>query len=435
MGKPFLKNALLVVVSCAVGFVLLEFGYRIHLERKNPSMFEASVDGRPRSLWFAHRSLWEYDQERGYNYVRNSTIWTGTLVNGVLTGTAPAHTNERGGLDSIIGDYDRAELKILLVGDSFSAVAQQGRSWPNFLQLYLEETTGRKVHVVNYARDGQGIAQMLDIAAIEAPRWRPHVVVLAFITDDLTRKRIWRTVQEVDGLQRVFTSSVPGDTVDFRFAVDTAVICPEIPSEDWFVKVPAPSASDDQYVHLIYKRWRIARRETEDLASILTVKHSFILDRVIHGNAFYRYYFASSNADRRLPRFTWNDYAKDPRTLQSVRRLKSLNIPIAPLHLATRSEIRRNVEYLSTKDASQEAKLRASMENVLGAKIIETLPNLKFAVADVEKLAISPDDDHPSTSGMKVYARAAAHGLSRAGFLPGPFAQDYVAPTPSVVID
>jgi len=72
-------------------------------------------------------------------------------------------------------------------GDSWAAFQQENRNWPLFLQDVLEARLGKKVHVVNFGRDGYGILQMFDLAATKIVEWKPDLVLFTFITDDLSR--------------------------------------------------------------------------------------------------------------------------------------------------------------------------------------------------------------------------------------------------------
>jgi len=195
-------HVLLVVVGCIFGFLLTEGTYRLYLYQTQPSRFLGD-----RNLWYFQDSPFRYSEEFGFEYIPGKYVG-GAVYEGKVTQCwdpmLPWVINERGNMGRIKGSYEHADLKILVFGDSVTAWARESpngalMSWPDYLQDILEERLKKSVHVVNFARDGYGILQMFDLAAVKVPEWRPDIVIIAFITDDFTRDRFWRMITVLDG--------------------------------------------------------------------------------------------------------------------------------------------------------------------------------------------------------------------------------------------
>ena len=80
-------------------------------------------------------------------------------------------------------EYDRADLKILVFGNSFAG------AWPDLLQYRLEQKTGLRVRVLNFARDGIGVMQMIDAAAHHVPQFKPDIFLVAVTTTSVVTPR------------------------------------------------------------------------------------------------------------------------------------------------------------------------------------------------------------------------------------------------------
>lgn len=130
-----------------------------------------------RSITIHHERHWSYDrrayardEELGFRYVPGE--YEGHLfVDGVVRATSPVCINRFGNVGRAVAD-----APLLVVGDSFTAnPIDGGIAWTD----YLSESA------LNRARDGYGVLQMVHLAARDP---RPRIIV-AFITDDLTRDR------------------------------------------------------------------------------------------------------------------------------------------------------------------------------------------------------------------------------------------------------
>ena len=198
-STAIIGSAALVAIGLIIGAGLAEVAYRGWLYRGLQNLFGVY-----------DKSLWEFDQRFGYVYPPGRTVHL-TVLNGgkVVSCRQLPPINAEGNVGDIKGDYASADLKVAVFGDSFTATQDNGVTWPNILQDRLTERLHRKVNVVNFGRDGYSLLQMFDLAAAKVPEWKPDLVMIAFVTDDLDRARFWRTAIEADGEERVLTTIDP----------------------------------------------------------------------------------------------------------------------------------------------------------------------------------------------------------------------------------
>lgn len=406
--KAALVNAALVIASAAAGFVAVEAVYRTWLYGEAPQYFLQSIPN-PETVSFFSRSLWAYDARYGYRYVRDTPVIAGTLSGGQTAGCRQLAPGDLGGLGRETSWRSGAELKIAVLGDSFTALADGGRTWPDDLEDELARRLGKRVDVINLALDGIGILQMLDVAAGEVPRLKPDLVVLAFITDDLTRARVWRTTASAGGYLRVFTTTQPEREPSLADAVDTAVIAPRA-TLDWCRRQPPPERTTDPLVREIEARYRLAAQLAENRLDVYDFGYSLVYDQLVHGTPFRQLDRPSKSSTN--PRHALKDYARDPQLMQQLAALRASGTPLLVFHLASRSELRRNREY-AFYDEAREPALVKSLAAVTHEPVLGTLGHLTTPVERLEDMGISASDDHPSKHGMAIYGRAVAEAVAR----------------------
>jgi len=111
---------------------------------------------------------------------------------------------------------DAGRYPILVVGDSFTfgSDADDADTWPSRLQ-----SLDRRLHVINLAAPGYGVDQMYITAHEEIRTYRPRLVILAFIEDDLLRATLrFREFKkprfELVGVRLVLTNTPIGSIDD-----------------------------------------------------------------------------------------------------------------------------------------------------------------------------------------------------------------------------
>jgi hypothetical protein len=402
-------NTLLVIFSIVFGLVAIEASGRIYLRLKYPDRFVGSVaDKRLPAIGVYNRSLWEFDAATGYRYA-SGDIFLSHVDGGQVTSCQKIQTaNEYGNLGRIKGHWDTADIKIAVFGDSFSAfVTLDNMTWPNFLQDFLEERLGRSVNVVNFGRDGIGILQMFDIARAKLPEWKPDLAIIAFITQDLARTRVWRTVNVIHGELRVLTVPEATPKADPLNSYETFILHPEATLE-WCHSMSYKGHLDRIGKEIIDKYRRFRR----DSFSIFTLSHSYLYALITEGTPFAS---AKLKAGQHWSaRFRFDDYAHDTRMVENVRWMKANGIPYLLVHLPIYPEVQANKEFIMYR---QQRRLLQSLTALTGQEIYRLLDYVEMPIEQPERMNVTPDNYHPSRWAMEFYAHAITELLLRNGSL------------------
>lgn len=408
------SNLLLLVLSTLLALIGVEIGYRIFLVWTMPDRFHSPYkSGDHPSLWYYQQSPYRYSEKFGYEYVPG--IYNGGAIdNGKVTGCFDSlmNINERGNVGRIRGSYEHADLRILVFGDSFGVSGRAGPQWPEFLQDFMSERSDRDVHVVNFSRDGYGILQMFDLAASKVVDWKPDLVVIAFITPDLTRGRFWRSKVVLDGRERIMTSVVPGRQFSWRTAGDVYLMHSGATAE-WCQQAHATQRLNDPIVVSLEETLLIGRQLSSHLANAYTATRSYVADLIFRGDPFYS---AMADAPKSIwPRHDLSSFDQDPGMKEAVRKLKATSIPLILFHLAHYPEMKLGDEFGTATE--RDLALMTSLVELIGQPIHGTLEHIRIDT-DLDELVINARNDfHPSVEGSIIYADAVATVLMQSDAL------------------
>lgn len=413
MKRETLYSLILVVVGLVIGAAVGEGAYRFWLYNQEPGKFQVSGDGHP-PVWFFSKSRWHFSEKYGFEY-GPETVYGGSASDGTVRSCWSWPANARGNMGLIEGDYDSADLKVLVFGDSFTAQIDtspdpRGVAWPDFLQRELADRLGRNVHVVNFGRDGYGILQMVDLAVDMIPQWKPDLVVFAYITDDLTRARSWRTYTTAHGSERILTTTVPEADPPLDKSSDTAIVNAKA-TKSWCEEAVRTQRTDDPVLAEMEASVRRAQANNEGRLSVWNMSHSFLLDRVIHSNAFHR--LTTRARPSQNPRHNLAAFEADEKYARELAAIRSLEIPLVLVHLATADELALDREYVFRSE--QEESLNASLQRSFGVPARETQGAAAAPEGGFAAIKRSPEDAHPSVAGMKFYADAVASAIVGSG--------------------
>lgn len=400
-------TVILVGVGCILGAAFAEAGYRAFLAYAYPERFE-----RTESDFATYNvSHWEFDEQFGYVYPPGRTIDHMGMLDGYVNACSRFSViNRYGNIGPVAGDWENAQLKIAVFGDSWTAFHHDGKTWPHFLQDLLEQRLGKKVAVMNFGRDGYGVLQIFDLAAGKIAEWKPDVAIMTFITDDLTRARFWRTVVGEGDDQRVVTTTDPVKRPREDRSADTYLLMASATYE-WCEKMRQAKQPDDVLRRLIEKHRRILSRSSDKypIARVRDFDHSYLVDRLLRGNPFWTVDRRMQVAvDPRNPRMDLHRYSDDPRFVENLAKIKASGAQWMLFHLAFYPEIKANREYTTSR---QDDALLESLEQVTGKKVLRTTDFVSMPVERPERMNATPDDSHPSLWGMEFYANAVAKAL------------------------
>jgi hypothetical protein len=196
-------------------------------------------------------------------------------------------------------------------------------------------------------------------------------------------------------------------------SVDTIGLLPTA-TKEWCETSPAPGRGTDPVVDEAEERHAAAVEHAGARISLFTLQRSLLIDRIAYGNPF-RAFLTGGSRPTVNPRHTLRRFEDDQRTAENMRVIRASGIPIAVVHLATRAELRRGLEF-DFADPEKEKSLLQSLERGLGVPTITTRDNAP-PIGSIETIGVTPTDDHPSRSGMDFYARAMLSGMKRVGIV------------------
>lgn len=413
-GRRWLATVLLVSGGILFAVFLTEIVYRVFLYNAEPHRFVSTFDSNTHpSFYYFQDSPFSYSEDFGYEYVAGS-IDGGYIHDGRVLECYDDFwvTNEQGNPGPINGSYEEAEIKVLAFGDSFT---QQG-AWPTFFQDLLEQRLGRSVHVVNFGRDGYGLLQMFDLAAAKVREWKPDLFIVAFITDDLTRDRFWRTKSVLDGAERIMVSLQPNPEPNWTTGADLYVMNSKA-TREWCHSLHESQAENDPVVSELENTVRQGRSVSKRLSSVFSVTQSFVFDQVWHRDPFHtstKRILPARNPRHRLERFV-----EDERTVRNIKALDETGVPYMLVHLADYNELKAGREYGGRKSTlNSRMQLLNSLEEMTGRSIYKTLDHADVGQIKLKSLVKDhPKNIHPNARGAQFYARMILAASERHGFL------------------
>jgi lysophospholipase L1-like esterase len=392
--RKWVANSLLIISSIIVSLVSLEMIYRINLYQTNA--FQSDVHTYTYSATNSVHGV--YDENFGLEYKPNHEWTMFNVVNGkVKRCSEPLFVSNQDGLDgkTTIDEYNRADIKILVFGDSVTHWNRKGYTWPDLLQENLINELDINVGVLNYGRGGYGILQMFDLAEAKIKQHQPDLVIFAFITDDLTRARLWFKTIKVDGYTRILVSPEKGN-FHHKFTLSPIVVNTSA-NLAWCKKSlkdhksnPILEQLNKQYAEV---KWSVDKVHglTED--NLFSVSNFYLFNRIKYGSAF----APLPNTRFGIPQLTINDFASDKQLISRINRIKHSKIPYLVFHIPVKKEL----EELKMQTNQQGALLLASLKKLIDKKIIFLLKDIK----QQEPLELyTYDSIHPNFSGLRLYA-------------------------------
>jgi hypothetical protein len=443
----------LLATGAFVIFVIavMEVGYRIRLKiqlddrpKKTEVIDGAGAVAEGRSFWVMSMARELTDLTLGYRYRQGTHVYrTVHFVRGRFDHW-DAHTF-RADRPEISGafndDYGSADLKILVFGDSFTAVQSgfaaaapdgNGATWPRLLQHRLEHSTGRRVRVANFARPGQGALQFIDLAAAIVPEWRPNLYIIAYTTNSLIRPRFWWVDRVLRGRECQVQSMSPNANADPLTNADASYylqINPAITAE-WCERMDAIKRTGDAAQldndplarDLVENQSRMKREEIKPVlrVDLWNLHSSFVYNRIAYGDPFF-------GVARATTRITYGDTGlsrldDDPGFRAAAERLLENGTLGLLVHLPHLSEVEKGTEFFyegaNGVPRDRGKSLRQSLEQALGTETIGLLPYMSEMQSDPMAFVLRPTDPHPNGRGLQLFADAVAHALLQRGLLP-----------------
>ncbi len=406
--RDYLKKAALAVASVVVALLIAEAGVRflVLLEFSSKPLVAMRVGSNLRgfpSRYTAYGGVrTNYDRDFGFAHVTSRDIYGVRVEEGMPVLFYKKHFNALGNIGKLKEDYDRADLKILVFGDSFTAMQHKDVVWPKVLESLLCERLSKDVNVLNFGRDGYGILQLFDLAASKVREYSPDFVIIAFISDDLRRSRVWRTHRVVgEDLRLIYSNDSSNPSKKF-YSVAGELIHTGI-TREWCISMEVAPNADDPVLKELRSQFVRIRKDYVLPLDCATLSRSYILDRILHGDVFYSL-TKKARPDFRVP---FRSFAEDPRFIANVAALNAAGVPYELVHLPTHPELEKGSYVLTLQ---QRALLR-SLEKFGRREVVDLMQSRHRVEVGFEELFLLPYDHHPSAAGLEFYAQVVADAI------------------------
>jgi len=288
-------------------------------------------------------------------------------------------TNELGNYEPPKPHYKDADLKVLVFGDSYTAMFGDGTVWPTLLEQRLQKRLNKNVCVLNFGHHGAGVLEMFDAARVKVPEFQPDLVLICFISDDLNRAR---------------PSGKPTKReVRLGFS-DEAV------TKDWCQTVLRSGGTDDPILQKYNRQFEESKAKASRI-NYFTPVASFLYNRLVWDDPF-RHQPGKSSSHR----VEVSDFSSDPSFLSALATLNETNVPFHLIHLPDHREITAGSYRLTI----QQKALLKSLKKTTDHDVIGLLDEAK-SIEHPDDLFLVPHDPHPSGEGLKFYARAVEETL------------------------
>jgi lysophospholipase L1-like esterase len=386
------EKALLFAFSIIVAILFAESSVRVYLYAKEMYSSREGFDYRVTPSVYV-----EYDEQHGERFKPNAEFWISLIRNGKLVwGTCCGRSNEDGlGGISTIREFNEADIKILVFGDSCTHWNQDGVTWPDLLQENLRKALGKSVVVLNYARGTYGVLQMLDLAADKVEQHRPDLFIIAPIGDDFTRARWWSKEIEQDGITRWMLSSRKDEFLDYCFAVDELIVNRKA-TREWCEQNLASGGDGEPLLTEINKQYAKLKSEVKAVRNpfnILTLEHSYLYNWLTTGNPL-------AYVPGIIPRVSFSDYREDFKASSDLSRLQSTDSSMILVYLPMFAEMKCRCCIVNEQTRS----LMSSLENMSGQPIRLIQDDYKGPLPS--KMDLLPYDLHPNRAGLQFWADA-----------------------------
>ncbi|MBU1694838.1 MAG: SGNH/GDSL hydrolase family protein [Verrucomicrobia bacterium] len=395
----YLKRTALSLLSGLLVLGVLELGYRAFL-----GVREARGQKNPR-FYVCSAPVYEFDPAEGYRYQPGVSAVQALIQDGRVVRHWPVQVNSDGLIGEFSGPWDSNTFNIAVFGDSFTANPIDSITWTDYLPEGLSSPDGRPVAVRNYGRDGYGMLQIVGLAATRAETLRPDLVLIAFLTTDLVRARTWRTVQVVDGEERVFTTIEPIRAPVKARVVDTVLIDRRV-TADWCRQQEQEDRRDDPLLVELCSRYRRYRAE-QLVVSFRDCRRLFILNRLLYKDPYYGLHQPDHVNYARC-----SEFRQDAEFVRDMDRLRSLQIPVCWVHLPILEEWAARRHIFSKRHAV----FATSLES-FGVEPVSLLSALPSLPRDYASLFLLPYDRHVSRRGARRYGEAMRMLLIRKGLV------------------
>jgi hypothetical protein len=370
--KSNITSLALLVASTAATFVVVEIAFRLSLDRKSKIAYSA-----------ASNSIYRYNAEFGYEYAPNSSAKVVLVREGEVVRTTEVRVGPYGNLGDGVKSWTEDDFKIAVFGDSFTANPVAYNLWTEYLAAPLSTAIRKNVSVMNLARDGFGLLSIIHLAACSLDSVKPDLVIIAFIADDLTRERVWRTNIRTNDVERIVVSAQRSPTPAADSVQDVMLLNPEIGVE--------PNADSVDTMNIQFKKL-----QDESIHSgIARYTTSLLLNRIRYGEPYF-----TLRKTPQMPRVSIGDFRNETQFVKDMQQLRSRNIPILFVLLPVFEDFQAGTVQMN----DQQRLLFESFKALVHHEVVVLQNEREKPLPPFERYFLYPHDPHPSELGAQWYA-------------------------------
>lgn len=386
--RSFAKSSLVALIVLGLCYVVADVAYRLYAYHRLESSYKEYL------FWTTEALLYDFDPDIGYRYHAGAHVHLRMYsAKDHLLHSSTLAVNNLGHLSPEPDSFEKpaSEFRIVTLGDSFTSCPHSDISWPTALQdllnkdQALKRAVGRSVFkVVNLAQDGTGLVQFARVDAFEGVRYAPDLVIVNFITDDITRKFVYRNPLQMRTEGVTFGITVTSPSLPVTLQNSECVFARLIAID------PAVVVEQDR----LAKLKRYIYDESVRRLPWFSLRPSLLLRAV--GGRFGVKPKIESIWDQTNPRYQPTEAIRVG--IESLEAIRSRHPKMVTLYHPTEQELLAR----ETPPLGQEF-LRQSRD----LRIIEMAGFLPTQPGSEEiKRWYNADDKHPSDHGAQVYAQA-----------------------------
>jgi len=391
MKKDHLINAVLVVFSTLIALLLCELLYRSYVViATKKKIYEPSS-----SITFYHDKTNLFDRKNGFSYNPDTQEYVVQIEGNKATfcGLAfyinPFGTFEKNtDFKNVQSDAKKTGSRILVFGASFTTIPHEGETWVSIFSKKFKEKIDPNVQVLNFGRDGYGIAQMLILAANTFPKWNPDIILIAFTSANLSDDRFWRNSFEVDGRGYTYVAVDPNDneaSVDSKISLffDNRI------TKQWCEKVMNNGGEDPQIKDMVEFYEKARKAELYKTAPDFFAPQSYLYNRIVHGEIIPHHY------DKSVHNIRLRD---DPEALAAIKKLNDSKIPYYFVHFPLLPEMKKDVRWELT--IANQVLVKDLIEAADQKQILFLSDYMHLSKDQLERFPVNDQDGHPSKDGI-----------------------------------
>ncbi len=231
--------------------------------------------------------------------------------------------------------------------------------------------------------------QMLSIAVGKGKDIKPNLIVIQFISDDLTRGRWWAKEIKDNGRVKARISPYLDEFLDENVANDEYIVDGRA-TQEWCLNQIEQDRADSVLDEANKYYSSYLNKKGRDGTSLTKL---YVLDEFWHRFFGKPFYGASV-----IPHVDSYQFSADKEYGDAIARLKEMAIPIAIVHIPVLAELQAGHPILY----SAQTRIWQQLESDFGQKIF-TYWSAPDRPPVPSKIDLSPFDPHPNTDGIKFY--------------------------------